>query len=124
MTRSPTRIDGVPGVKYAMPLIEGQVLASGNVGAGTGALVRGMRGEDLAQDRAGRRQHPARARSTASTPAKASRSASAWPTISASSLGDTITLISPEGDVTPLGTTPRVKAYPVVGDLRGRHVGI
>lgn len=28
-------------------------------------------------------------------------------------LNDNITLISPEGDVTPLGTTPRVKAYPV-----------
>jgi lipoprotein-releasing system permease protein len=25
-----------------------------------------------------------------------------------------ITLVAPEGDVTPLGTTPRVKAYPVV----------
>ena len=29
-------------------------------------------------------------------------------------LGDTITLVSPDGDVTPMGTTPRVKAYPVV----------
>ncbi len=29
-------------------------------------------------------------------------------------LGDMITLISPEGDVTPIGTTPRVKAYPIV----------
>jgi len=29
-------------------------------------------------------------------------------------IGDTITLVAPEGDVTPFGTTPRVKAYPVV----------
>jgi lipoprotein-releasing system permease protein len=29
--------------------------------------------------------------------------------------GDTITLVSPEGDVTPLGVNPRVKAYPVSG---------
>ena len=29
-------------------------------------------------------------------------------------LGDLITLVSPDGDVTPMGTTPRVKAYPVV----------
>ena len=28
-------------------------------------------------------------------------------------LGDMITLISPDGDVTPLGTNPRIKAYPV-----------
>ncbi len=29
------RIDGVSGVKYAIPLIDGQVLAQGNVGSGT-----------------------------------------------------------------------------------------
>ncbi|MEC9462745.1 MAG: lipoprotein-releasing ABC transporter permease subunit, partial [Pseudomonadota bacterium] len=29
--------------------------------------------------------------------------------------GDTITLVSPEGDVTPLGVNPRVKSYPVSG---------
>ncbi|MBA4784949.1 MAG: FtsX-like permease family protein, partial [Rhizobiales bacterium] len=29
--------------------------------------------------------------------------------------GDDITLISPEGDVTPMGVNPRVKAYPVSG---------
>ncbi|TIY09973.1 MAG: FtsX-like permease family protein, partial [Mesorhizobium sp.] len=28
-------------------------------------------------------------------------------------LGDTITLIAPDGDVTPLGTTPRMKGYPI-----------
>ncbi|TIN53805.1 MAG: lipoprotein-releasing system transmembrane subunit LolC, partial [Mesorhizobium sp.] len=35
--------------KYAIPLIDGQVLAQGNVGGGTGALVRGIRGEDLSK---------------------------------------------------------------------------
>jgi lipoprotein-releasing system permease protein len=29
------------------------------------------------------------------------------------SAGDTITLVSPEGDITPLGVNPRVKSYPV-----------
>ena len=39
-----TRIAGVPGVKYAVPLVEGQVLASGRTGtSGTGALVKGLR---------------------------------------------------------------------------------
>ena len=47
-------------------------------------------------------------------PARASPSASAWPTSSALILGDTITLISPDGDVTPFGTTPQIKSYPVV----------
>jgi len=29
------------------------------------------------------------------------------------SVGDMITLVAPEGDITPFGTTPRVKSYPV-----------
>src|SRR5690606_19496290 len=28
-------------------------------------------------------------------------------------LGDGLTLVSPDGDITPFGTTPRVKTYPV-----------
>jgi predicted RecA/RadA family phage recombinase len=32
-------------------------------------------------------------------------------------LGDNLTLISPDGDITPMGVTPRVKAYPVLGGL-------
>src|SRR5690606_35776427 len=43
------RIEGVDGVRYAIPLIEGQVLATGSVGAGSGALVRGVRGQDMAK---------------------------------------------------------------------------
>ncbi|MEW6629268.1 MAG: lipoprotein-releasing system transmembrane subunit LolC, partial [Pseudomonadota bacterium] len=34
-----SRINGVAGIKYAIPLIDGQVLAQGNVGGGAGALV-------------------------------------------------------------------------------------
>jgi lipoprotein-releasing system permease protein len=34
-------------VLNAIPLVEGQTLASGVGGAGTGALVRGIRAEDL-----------------------------------------------------------------------------
>ena len=41
------RIAGVKGVRFANPLVDGQVLASGTVGAGTGALVRGIRPDDL-----------------------------------------------------------------------------
>src|SRR6478736_1899284 len=33
----------VPGVRMALPLVEGQTLASGRGGAGSGALVRGVR---------------------------------------------------------------------------------
>lgn len=37
------RIAAVPGIKSAIPLVEGQVLAQGNVTSGNGALVRGIR---------------------------------------------------------------------------------
>ncbi len=41
------RFAAVPGIRMALPLVEGQTLASGQAGAGTGALVRGIRAEDL-----------------------------------------------------------------------------
>ncbi|WP_376704038.1 lipoprotein-releasing ABC transporter permease subunit [Mesorhizobium sp. ISC25] len=106
------RINGVPGVKYAIPLIDGQVLAQGNVGGGTGALVRGMRGEDLGKITIvanNIKEGSIVGFDTGEGVAIGSRMAENLGLV----LGDTITLISPEGDVTPLGTTPRMKGYPV-----------
>ncbi len=34
------RIDGISGIKFAIPVVEGQALVQGNIGAGSGALVR------------------------------------------------------------------------------------
>ncbi|WP_312362366.1 lipoprotein-releasing ABC transporter permease subunit [Ensifer sp.] len=42
-----TRFSGVKGVTMAIPLIEGQVLAQGVGDSSTGALVRGIRADDL-----------------------------------------------------------------------------
>ncbi|HEV2504677.1 MAG TPA: lipoprotein-releasing ABC transporter permease subunit [Mesorhizobium sp.] len=106
------RINGVPGVKYAVPLVEGQVLAKGNVGSGGGALVRGIRGEDLdkvALVANNIKQGSIAGFDTAGGVAIGRRMAENLGLV----LGDTITLISPDGDVSPLGTTPRVKGYPV-----------
>jgi len=41
------KFEAVPGIKMALPLVEGQVLASSRTGGSTGALVRGTRAEDL-----------------------------------------------------------------------------
>lgn len=106
------RINGVPGVKYAIPLIDGQVLAQGNVGSGTGALVRGIRGEDLGKISIvanNIKQGSIVSFDSGEGVAIGSRMAESLGLV----LGDTITLISPDGDVTPLGTTPRMKGYPV-----------
>jgi len=108
-----TRISGVEGVKYAVPLIDGQVLASGQTSSGTGALVRGIRGEDLARldlVRDNIKQGTIEGFDTSEGVAIGTRMAENLGLV----LGDMITLVSPEGDVTPIGTTPRVKAYPVV----------
>ena len=96
-----------------MPLIEGQIFASGQVGPGTGALVKGIRGDDLAKIKlvADNVKYGSIVGFDGSEGvAIGTRMAENL----GLSLGDTITLISPDGDVTPLGTTPRVKAYPVV----------
>ena len=107
------RINGVAGVKYAIPLVDGQVLASGSVGAGTGALVRGIRGGDLGKlsvVSGNIKQGSIVGFDDSGGVAIGQRMANNLGLI----LGDTITLISPDGDVTPLGASPRVKGYPVV----------
>lgn len=106
------RIAGVEGVTLALPLLEGQTLASGNVGAGTGALVRGVRAEDFAQ-----LESVATNIKEGSLEAYQQGNGVAIGIRMAQNLGllvgDSLTLVSPEGDVTPFGTTPRVKSYPV-----------
>jgi lipoprotein-releasing system permease protein len=106
------RVSAVPGVAFTMPLVQGQVLATGNGPASTGALVKGVRGADLEQ------LTPISSNIVSGTldgfdegqgVAIGSRLAQAL----SLSLGDSITLISPEGDVTPFGTSPRVKGYEV-----------
>jgi lipoprotein-releasing system permease protein len=109
-----TRIEAVDGVRYAVALVEGQVLASGRVGAGTGALVRGISADDLAKIDLvtdNMLQGSVTGFATGEGVAIGQRMAQNL----GLALGDIITLISPDGDITPFGTTPRVKGYPVTG---------
>ncbi|WP_378950273.1 lipoprotein-releasing ABC transporter permease subunit [Mesorhizobium sp. ANAO-SY3R2] len=108
------RINGVAGVKYAIPLVEGQVLAQGNVGAGSGALVRGIRGADLAKVTLvanNIKQGSLVGFDDGEGVVIGRRMAENMGLV----LGDSIRLISPDGDVTPMGTTPRAKAYEITG---------
>ncbi|ARQ57833.1 UNVERIFIED_ORG: lipoprotein-releasing system permease protein [Rhizobium etli] len=109
-----SRLAAVPGIKMALPLVEGQVLASAQAGGSTGALVRGARAEDLTKLK------------TISDNIKsgdmvgyASGEGVLIGTRMADQLGlrvgDLITLTSPEGDVTPMGVNPRVKSYKISG---------
>jgi len=106
------RVSEVEGVRYAVSLIEGQALVSSGVG-GNGALVRGISEADLDKVKElsdNIRQGTLEGFDNADGVAIGTRMARAL----GLQLGDSITIISPEGDVTPFGTTPRVKAYPIV----------
>ena len=106
------RIAGVSGVRLAIPLVEGQAFVSGRIGAGTGALVRGIRAEDLSRlDFISKniRQGSLDNFDDGESVAIGSRLAQNL----GLGVGDAINLISPEGDITPFGTTPRQKAYPI-----------
>lgn len=107
-----TRLVGVDGVELAIPLIEGQALVSGKVGSGGGALVRGIREQDLKSVKTvsdGVEVGSLDGFDTGEGVAIGFRLANNL----GLNLGDDITLISPEGDVTAFGTTPRVKSYPI-----------
>lgn len=102
----------VDGVVNAIPLVEGQTLASGVGGAGTGALVRGIRAEDFQSMKIvseNIRSGDLVGFTAGEGVAIGSRMAQSL----GLGAGDLITLVAPEGDVTPFGVTPRVKAYPV-----------
>ena len=106
------RVSGVEGVRFAISLVEGQALVSSGVG-GNGALVRGMSLEDLnkiTEISSNIREGSLKEFGKKPGVAIGTRMARTL----GLRAGDKITIISPEGDVTPFGTTPRVKAYPVL----------
>ena len=108
------RISEVPGVHAAMPIIEGQALASGPSTGSSGVLVRGIRGPDLI----GMQKISGSVEDSGALLDFDNSGGVAIGTGLASSLGltvgDKVTLISPRGAITPLGSSPRVKSYPVV----------
>jgi lipoprotein-releasing system permease protein len=107
------KVRAVPGVVRVAPIIDGQVMASAN-GTTVGVLVRGMRPSDL--------KTLTTVSSTLSEGALDHFSGGDEVIIGGRLAdkmrlvpGASITLIAPQGDVTPFGTTPRVKTYRVAG---------
>ena len=106
------RVRQVPGVVSATPIVEGQVLLTGEGGGATGGLARGIRPEDL------------RAKAIVASNIRAGSlndfegdDVVAIGTRLAFrlglNLGDRITLVSPQGRATVIGTIPRLRAYRV-----------
>ena len=105
------RIDALPNVVHAFPLVEGQALASGE-GGGTGVLVRGLRDDDIMRIDA----FAGNVERGTLEDFAASEGVAVGTRLAAAlglGLGDQINIVSPNGDVTPFGTAPRVKAYPI-----------
>jgi len=103
------RISKVPGVKLAAPIVEGQALASSPFNS-SGVLVRGMRSADvmLLPSVANKiKQGTIEGFDQAQGVMIGRRLADQL----SLRMGDNITLVAPKGAVTPMGTTPRIKAY-------------
>ena len=105
------RVAKVDGIYLAAPLVEGQALASSPFNA-SGVVVRGMRGADLMK----LKQVSGNIKSgtldgfdDGQGIAIGSRLAEQLSVRA----GDNLTLVAPRGAVTPMGTTPRIKAYKI-----------
>jgi lipoprotein-releasing system permease protein len=108
-----SEIAAMPGVKSAIPAIEGQVMVSAH-GVAQGAIVEGMRAADL-----DKKPLLAKHIVAGDTAAFASGDGILIGARMAERLalkpGDMLTLISPEGRATIAGVVPRIKAYPIAG---------
>jgi lipoprotein-releasing system permease protein len=105
------RVSAIPGVRLAAPIVEGQALASSPFAA-NGVLVRGIRAADLdklASVAKNVKQGTLEGFDEGKGLAIGKRLADQLSVRA----GDNLTLVSPRGAVTPMGTTPRIKVYKV-----------
>jgi lipoprotein-releasing system permease protein len=106
------RIRGIPGVVSATPIVEGQVLLTSEQGGASGGLARGVRPEDFRA-----RGLVARNIAVGSLERFEGDDAIVIGTRLAQRLrvtvGDRVTLVSPQGRTTVFGTVPRVRAYTI-----------
>ncbi len=100
----------VQGVRLVVPLIEGQVMATAG-GSARGAVVRGVRMDDLA--RRALIANNIRAGSLADVAPGSVMIGTKMAQRMGLRLGDRITLVSPKGNTTVFGTVPRMRAFRV-----------
>ncbi len=107
------RVRGVPGVVSATPIVEGQVLFTSENGGASGGIARGIRAEDLR----------ARALIAGNLRSGTLDRFGGEDTVAVGirlaqklglRVGDRLTLVSPQGRATVVGTVPRLRSYEVV----------
>lgn len=105
------KIESVDGVEAVIAFAEGQALASG-IGRSTGVAVRGINERDL-------KKMPLFAESAVLggfngwDEGKGVAIGMRLAQNLGVSVGDSVTIITPEGTVTPFGTAPQIRTYPV-----------
>jgi len=107
------KLDSLEGVISVNALIEGQVMASAK-GIAKGALVRGIRAEDLAK----RKIVASNIKQGSLANFKGDDVVIIGSRLAQNMgvrVGDKLTLISPKGNVTAFGTVPRMRAFRIVG---------
>lgn len=106
------RVDEIKGITFAIPVVEGQAMVQGTIGAGTGALVRGLREEDIDKLELvaeNIRQGTLNGFDSGEGVAIGTRMAQSL----GLTVGDSLRVLTLDGDVTPFGVTPRVKSYDI-----------
>ncbi len=112
-TKIARRIDTLPGVTAALPVVDGQVLLTDPRGTSAGGYVRGIAPDDLRRLKAVSDHIVAgslaqfRGNDAIAIGEGMARRFGVF-------VGGRITLVSPQGAATPFGTIPRVRAYQVV----------
>ena len=109
-----TGIRAIPGIVSALPVLDGQALLTTDRGGAKGGLVRGMTLDDL------RALHPVSDHIVAGKLTDFSGDDAIIIGIGLAQsyqlrVGDSMTVLSPQGAATAFGTIPRVRAYKVVG---------
>ena len=105
------RVAQLPGVKLALPIVEGQAFASTQFGS-SGVLVRGIRGDDFKRLPGidGRLEQGSLDGFDDSQKVAIGSKLAEHLSLR---IGDKLTLIAPKGAQTPFGVTPRMKTYEV-----------
>jgi lipoprotein-releasing system permease protein len=105
------RLDAVPGVKFSLPVVEGQVMISSQSNS-SGIIVRGLRAKDLDSLKAisGNIRYGSLADFDQSGGIVIGTRLANTLNVFA---GGEVTVLAPRGASTPFGTAPRIKRYPV-----------
>jgi lipoprotein-releasing system permease protein len=105
------RVSKVDGIYLAAPIVEGQALASSPFNA-SGVLVRGIRAADLMK-LSSVAQNVKQGTLDGFDQGQGLAIGSRLAEQLSVRAGDSLTLVAPRGAVTPMGTTPRIKAYKI-----------